>query len=129
LNDVLDDGFEASLLLSVNDFTVTVYVPGAVPFALPPFCVFAVVVTVTVAVTDVLLEKSAVYLFTGSAVETTQLALGAVVVHENATRPEPLGFWTVTVVVLPLVAPATTETVPFGVIIGAGIADGTYWRT
>jgi hypothetical protein len=34
----LEDGLVESELLSVNAFTVTAYVPGAVPLGLPPLC-------------------------------------------------------------------------------------------
>ena len=127
---VLAEGFVASELLSVKAFTVTVYVPGAVPFALPPRCVFAVVVTVTVAVSVLVLLKFSVYLFNGSEVVVTrQLAFGAVVAHENATRPVPVVLFTVIVVLLPVVAPAFTAMFPAGVICGVGIGEGVYCRT
>jgi len=117
----------ASELLSVNPFTVTVYVPGAVPFAFPPCCVFAVVVTVTVAVPVLVLLKFSVYLFSGSLVVVTrQLAFGAVVVHEKAIRPVPVSLATFTVVEFPLVAPAFNVRFPLAVSVGTGIADGVY---
>lgn len=90
---------------------------------------FAVVVTVTVAIPELELLKSTVYLLTVSAEVTTQLAFGAVVVQENATRPVPCVVDRSIVVVLPVVAPAVTVMPPTGVICGAGMAEGRYWRT
>ena len=60
---------------------------------------------------------------------TAQLAFGAVVLHENVTRPEPVVPAMSRVVVLPLVAPAVTVMFPVAVISGAGTADGRYCRT
>ncbi len=91
--------------------------------------VFALVVTVTVALAVLELLKSTVCLLTVSFDVTTQLALGAFVLHENVTRPVPVVPSTLRVVVLPLVAPAVTVMFPLTVNCGAGMADGRYWRT
>ena len=66
---------------------------------------------------------------TGSLEVTRQLAFGAVVLHENATRPEPVVPVMFMVAVLPVVAPAVTVMPPLGVICGAGTVDGRYCRT
>lgn len=114
----------------MKPFTVTVYVPGAVPFGLPPRWVFAVVVIVTVTVPVLELLKSSVYLFSGSLeVVTMQLAFGAVVAHEKAILPVSRPLATDTFIVLPDVAPAFTARLPAAVIVGAAIAKGVYCRT
>ena len=89
----------------------------------------AVVVTVTVGLAVPVTVKSTVCTFTGSAEVTTQLALGAVVVQENVTLPEPIVPSMSMAVVLPVVAPAVTLMFPFGVSCGAGTAEGKYCRT
>lgn len=84
----------------------------------------------TVAVPELVLLKSSVYLFRGSEVVVTrQLAFGAVVVHENAIRPVPVVLFTVMSTVLPVVAPALMVRFPDGMSVGVGIADGVYCRT
>ena len=85
--------------------------------------------TVTVALAELELLKSTVWLLTESFDVTTQLAFGAFVLHENVTRPEPVVPAMSMVVVLPLVAPAVTVMFPVGVSCGAIIADGRYCRT
>ena len=97
--------------------------------ACPPCCVFAVVVTVTVALAVAELLKSTVYLLIGSLDVTRQLAFGAVVVQENAARPVPWVVEIFTVVVFPVVAPAVTVMLPVGISCGVGIPEGKYWRT
>ena len=125
--------FNSRVCLLTNDRRKTRTIPPANPTRLidemPADDVFTVVVavTVTVAVPEVL--KSTVWLFTGSVEVTTQLAFGAVVVQENATRPVPIVPSISTVVVLPVVAPAVTVIDPLGVSEGAGTVEGRYWRT
>ena len=92
-------------------------------------CTFAVVVTVTVGLAAVEEVKSTVWLFTASVEVTTQLALGALVLQENVTRPVPMAPSISIVVVLPVVAPALIVMFPLGVICGGEIADGRYCRT
>jgi hypothetical protein len=91
--------------------------------------VLAVVLTVTVGLAALELVKSTVWVFTVSLEVTTQLALGALVLQEKATRPVPIVPTISIVVVFPVVAPALTVMFPLGVICGGEIAEGRYCRT
>jgi hypothetical protein len=105
---------------------VKLHLPGGI---IPAAAASAVVATATVGLAVPVVLKSTVCTFTGSVEVTTQLALGAFVVQENVTLPEPIVPSISMVVVLPLLAPAVTVMFPFGVSDGGETCEGRYCRT